>query len=309
MKKQIAIASAILAASSYSFAEIALTESLSVEGFVDMSYTDSDSGDSGFGIDQVEFDFLFNTGAVSAQVDVEYEEGADSSTEIEQAFVSYALGNGAVVTAGRMASQLGFEDFEPTGLYQVSNAISTSRLPGYGTGVLVTYGDLGVAVLNDTDAGTIGDGDGYTLELAYSFELSEGLNVFLGAQLNEDSDKAATSDDESILNAYVTYETGAWLFAAEIAEFSGATSADDSTDYQVMANYSYSDKSSVTARYANCDVSNANVGSKQDAGEAYTLAHNYALADNLAVIAEVTKHFPDGKSNEVASAVELLFTF
>jgi hypothetical protein len=42
MKKQIAIASAILAASSYSFAEIALTESLSVEGFVDMSYTDRD---------------------------------------------------------------------------------------------------------------------------------------------------------------------------------------------------------------------------------------------------------------------------
>jgi hypothetical protein len=85
MKKQIAIASAILAASSYSFAEIALTESLSVEGFVDMSYTDSDAGNSEIGIDQVEFDFLFdNGGAVTAQVDIEYEGSTNKVIDINK---------------------------------------------------------------------------------------------------------------------------------------------------------------------------------------------------------------------------------
>ena len=153
MKNKIAIASAFIAASSFSFAEIALTENLSVEGFVDMSYTDSDAGDSRYGIDQVEFDFLFNAGAVSAQVDVQYEGSKKSVLDvaklrsqlesgnpsdkdsdylsdvneviIEQAFVTYDLGNGGALTAGRFASQLGFEAFEPTGLYQFSTAYST----------------------------------------------------------------------------------------------------------------------------------------------------------------------------------------
>ena len=41
---------------------------------------------------------------------------------VEQAFVNYALGNGDVITAGRYASMLGFEAYEPTGLYQYSTA-------------------------------------------------------------------------------------------------------------------------------------------------------------------------------------------
>ena len=41
---------------------------------------------------------------------------------VEQAFVNLALGNGDVITAGRYASMLGFEAYEPTGLYQYSTA-------------------------------------------------------------------------------------------------------------------------------------------------------------------------------------------
>ena len=166
MKKQIAITSAILAATSYSFAEIALTESLSVEGFVDMSYVDSDAGDSAFGIDQVEFDFLFNAGGVSAQVDVQYGTKDVSGTDvneaiIEQAFVTYDLGNGGSLSVGRMASSLGFEAFEPTGLYQYSTAYSkASPLPAYNQGVKYSNGALGVAIVDGVTAGTIGDGDG-----------------------------------------------------------------------------------------------------------------------------------------------------
>lgn len=293
MKKQIAIASAILAATSYSFAEIALTESLSVEGFVDMSYSDSDNAESRIGIDQVEFDFLFNAGAVSAQVDVEYEE-AGSATEIEQAFVTYDLGNGAALTAGRFASQLGFEAFEPTGLYQQSLAYANTALPGYDNGVKYTNGSFGIAIVDDASDGQIGDGSDYSIEVAYSTDLGNGLGAFLGGRYNS----VDGNDDQFVVDAYLTYETGAWLFAAEVVHVDDG--ADVDTSALALANYSYSDAASVTARYS---VEDGTDTSK------ITLAHNYALADNLALIAEVSSVDVDGADEDVQSAVELLFTF
>ena len=75
-------------------------------------------------VDQVEISWLFNFDAVTAQIDLEYEDGDDDDEDgVEQAFVNLALGNGDVITAGRYASMLGFEAYEPTGLYQYSTAI------------------------------------------------------------------------------------------------------------------------------------------------------------------------------------------
>ena len=135
MKNKIAIASAFLAATSFSMGEIVVNEFLSFEGFVDSSYShtnsDQDAGgqesDNSFQVDQVEISWMFDFDVVTAQIDLEYEDldGAkddDYDDEVEQAFVNYALGNGDVITAGRYASMLGFEAFEPTGLYQYSTA-------------------------------------------------------------------------------------------------------------------------------------------------------------------------------------------
>jgi hypothetical protein len=83
--------------------------------------------ENSFEVDQVEISWLFDFDAVTAQIDLEYEgdslipSGEDDEL-VEQAFVNYALGNGDVVTAGRYASMLGFEAYEPTGLYQYSTA-------------------------------------------------------------------------------------------------------------------------------------------------------------------------------------------
>lgn len=336
MKNKIAIASAFIAASSFSFAEIALTENLSVEGFVDMSYTDSDAGDSRFGIDQVEFDFLFNAGAVSAQVDVQYEgskksvfdvaklrsqleSGSPSEKDsdylsdvneviIEQAFVTYDLGNGGALTAGRFASQLGFEAFEPTGLYQVSGAYSNVRtgLPLYDEGVKYTTeiagNYFGLAIVDGVADNTIGDGDGYSIEAAYAIDLAsvqEGLSAFVGARYDvEDAD----ADDDLLVNAYVSYETGAWIFAAEVVHLDDGNQHD--TSALVMANYTYSDAASVTGRYS---VEDGGLG--QNDVTKITLAHNYAIADNLALIAEVSEVDEDRGDSDTEFAVELLFTF
>ena len=313
MKNKIAIVSAFIAASSFSFAEIALTENLSVEGFVDMSYFDSDAADSAFGIDQVEFDFLFSAGAVSAQVDVEYEEGADqgATTEIEQAFVTYDLGNGGALTAGRFASQLGFEAFEPTGLYQYSLASSTrTGLPGSDAGVKYTTeiagNYFGLAIVDGVVPNTIGDGDGYSIEAAYAIDLAsvqEGLSAFVGARYDVDD---ADADDDLLVNAYVSYETGAWIFAAEVVHLDDGNQHD--TSALVMANYTYSDVASVTARYSVEDGGNLVSNNNNDRSK-ITLAHNYALADNLGLIAEVSEVDVDGADSSTEFAVELLFTF
>jgi hypothetical protein len=335
MKNKIAIASAFLAASSFSMGEIVVNEFLSFEGFVDSSYThtDADAGgvnesENSFQVDQVEISWLFNFDIVTAQVDLEYEEGSDYGI-VEQAFVNYALSNGDVVTAGRYASMLGFEAYEPTGLYQYSTAydivgfdidVNSEYVQGvkYTRTTDTTF--FGISVQDQafaTDPNRLGgDGDGsYGVEVAGSMDLGNGFTVFAGATF-EDADEAS-----ELYNAYVTYETGAWLFAAELnlGEAEQAAGADDIelTSGLLMANYAYSDVASVTARLSLVELEQGNAD--LDVTK-YTLAHNYALSDNLLLVTEISHAdgdldiiddtvdlFADGDATQVA--VELLFTF
>ena len=352
MKNKIAIASAFLAASSFSMGEIVVNDFLSFEGFVDSSYSHTDAeaegtkeSDNSFQVDQVEISWLFNFDAVTAQIDIEYEgsqretvvesdnfsgetgSGDNDSVVVEQAFVNYALGNGDVITAGRYASMLGFEAYEPTGLYQYSTAYDIVGFDfdvnsEYVQGVKYTRTSdttfFGISVQDqafDTDADRLGGDDNgtYGVEVAGSMDLGNGFTVFAGATFE------SADEDSELYNAYVTYETGAWLFAAEIniAEGEQADGADDIdlTSGLLMANYAYSDVASVTARISAID-------GEIDSGDAditkYTLAHNYALSDNLLLVTEIS--YADGDldlddddnsfdGDATTIAVELLFSF
>ena len=332
--------------------EIVVNDFLSFEGFVDSSYshTDAEAGsvnesDNSFQVDQVEISWLFDFDAVTAQVDVEYEgesydrqdtDGALGDTVsqdtviVEQAFVNYALGNGDVVTAGRYASMLGFEAYEPTGLYQYSTAYDISGFnfavnSEYVQGVKYTRTTettfFGISVQDQafgTDGDRLGGDDNgtYGLEVAGSMDLGNGFTVFAGATFE------SADQDSELYNAYVTYETGAWLFAAEInigeGEQAAAAAADiDLMSGLLMANYAYSDVASVTARISAIEVE---IGNSDLDITKYTLAHNYALSDNLLLVTEVS--FADGDldltdnstddsidGDATTVAVELLFTF
>ena len=340
MKKTIAITSALAAASSLATAEIKINEFLSVAGFVDMSYshtdTDSDSdgksSDNNFSIDQVEIDWMFNFGKVTGQIDIEYEgrqtqvayddnpdfTGTGDGVVIEQAFVSYDLGNGAALTMGRYESMLGLEAKEPTGLYQFSTAYDgLSFLPQYGQGVKYTgqSGDVsyGVSLQDESFAnggsnlGGADDNDGsYSIEAAVSLT-SGNFTYSLGGAF-EDADEAG---DNSIINAHVTYVSGAWTLGAEynVADIESAGDLEIDS-WLAMANYAYSDCCSVTGRVSGIDAEAGGF----DIGDAikYTIAHNYALSDNLAIITEVS--YVDGELFDVdgdstTGAVEVLFTF
>jgi hypothetical protein len=363
MKNKIAIASAFIAASSFSMGEIVVNEFLSFEGFVDTSYSHVSAeaenvgeSDNSFGVDQVEIDWLFSFGNVSAQVDIDAEgsngsngddvyDDSDSGSglselEIEQAFVNFTLASGDVVTAGRYGSMLGFEALEPTGLYQHSTAYNFTggidltsigvdlgaRVPGiskYAQGVKytrTTSNSTYAISVQDQSFGTNadrlgGDDDGtYGLELAASRDLGNGFNVFVGAAFEN-----ADSGDQQLINTYVTYETGAWLFAAELnlgeSQIVGNVNDMELQSGLLMANYAYSDIASVTARVSDLELE---LGANKLDLTKFTVAHNYALSDNLLLVTEISSVDGDidagdlglnGDGDSTELAVELLFTF
>jgi len=130
----------------------------------------------------------------------------------------------------------------------------------------------------------------------------------VGARLNDtDNNK-----DSNILNAYATYETGAWVFAAELVsgeEDDGLNPDEEVLQGLLMANYAYSDVASVTARLSMVD---AEKGTVEEDFTKYTLAHGYAFTDNLFLVNEIS--LVDGEIGaddyeELTAAVELIFSF
>jgi hypothetical protein len=329
MKNKIALASAFFAAASFSTAEIVVNDFLSFEGFVDSSYAHLDTDVAGgadthgnsFAVDQVEISWLFDFDTVTAQLDLQYEGDSNNGTGtdgelVEQAFVNLALANGDVVTAGRYASMIGFEAFEPTGLYQYSTAYDASGLPGYAQGVKYTRESdssfYGISIQDEAfDNGTDNlSTSSFAIEAAYAQDLGNGIAVFLGGAY-EDAD----AGDSYIVNTYATYETGAWLFAAELnfgnseSNAFGAGADVDVLSGLLMANYAYSDTASVTGRISYEEVEDSTASDEETVK--YTLAHNKALADNLGLITEVSYADSDQAADqeELGFAVELLFTF
>ena len=296
MKNKIAIASAFIAASSFSFAEIALTESLSVEGFIDTSYQDNSgngqANDASFSLNEVEVSFLVDAGDVSARIDVDYN-GLDQTGNLDQAVISYDT-QGVTVSVGGMDSQLGFEAFEAPGLYTNSRAFDASQLPETDLGIKVTkqldeVSSLGVAFL---DQGSfLGDEDNTdtAIEVAYGRDLGNGLGAFVGLR------SEANGDD--LMNAYVTYETGAFMFAAEIVD------GEIDSDLQLLANYAYASNASVTLRYTN-EENGAVAGGDLDT---LTISHQLALSDNLCITTEITDNGSEDDEHEFS--VGALFTF
>ena len=117
------------------FAEVKLTDNLSLSGFLDMSSVITDNGDdtaASLSFDQFELDFHFDYGSVTGRVDIDstgtfIHPGEDINEGqrviLEQGFVTYTLPedtlSGVSITTGRFLSTFGFETAEPTVLRNV----------------------------------------------------------------------------------------------------------------------------------------------------------------------------------------------
>ena len=326
---------AFVAATSCSNAEIVVNDLLSLEGFANMSYSHlaqefgtAEVSENFHGIDQVEMDFIFDDGSITGQVDLECKltDRYESKNVVEQAFLNYRNGD-SKFTAGRFASQLGFEAFEPTGLYQYSfayrlseglpllalNDINGGVLPGYDQGVKYTNESVsryfGIALVESLDPFSSSESDSYSLEIAGSLFLDHGFSVFAGARHNN---YVANDSDETIFNAYLTCQTGAFVFAAELV--SGEREIPLGNDVEtvqalLMVNYSYRDIASIAGRISMVDC---DTGTSSRDFIKYTLAHGYALEENLFLVNELSllNGQEDGEDYEsLTLATELIVTF
>jgi len=313
-----AVAAAMFGAVPVANAGIELGEGLSVTGFIDQSFlynkVDDSSASRGFGIDQVETDFLYSgSNGVSAQVDIEYGENASDlspgdDTFVEQAFVTKAFTDQFSVKVGRFLSYSGWETEEPTGLFQysatgygkyfygyyqqgISAAFNAGKFAVMGSVVNDVFGYAGDAIERDTKK--------LGVELGVAVMPVEGLTA-KAFYMSDDK------TDIDVVNVWASYAMSGFTFAAEYnkADYGDNGKGDG---YLAMANYA-NGPWGVTLRYHAYDIEN-DAGVTVDKDKVITLSPSYKVGNNLLLVAEYRMDNFPGSTDSKSFALEALFTF
>lgn len=304
-------------------ADIELGNGLAVTGFVDMSFTYFDvdgasESEQGFGVDQVEVDFLYaGSNGVSAQVDIEYGESGSGNGEdetfVEQAFITKQISDTFSVKGGRFLSYSGWEAEEPTGLYQYSGTgYGGFFYGGYQQGVSAYYDgetiDLMLSLVNDAFDPVEYENESIEVEAGIALQPVEGLTAKL-FYITDDG------NDTDIVNFWTSYEVADWTFAFEYntAEYGDDAEGDG---FLVMANYAIGDWG-FTARYHDFEIDDPGqaffgLGGENLQNSAITLAPSYAVGENLLLVLEARfdETELDGFDEDSKFyALEALFTF
>ena len=284
-----------------SFAEIKVSDQLSLSGFFDMSSTATfpDAGAKTYTatFDQFELDFMYKfSDVLSARADLN---GGQGAMTVEQAFISYAAAPALTIQAGKFLSSSGWEAAEPTGMYQYSwsNALVYG---GYQNGINVSYVVSPMISLYAAyvDGIWIADGDmirpGYEAQIAL-FPTKE-ITVKVTGMYEQEPGYGKT-----VINAWGAYIAGPLTAAIEGDYLMNYTAEDDNgIGYLVMANYKLSDVLAVTGRFSGTDTDAG--GSNNEV----TVSPSYALAANWLILAEA-KYQLDAES--LGLALETTVTF
>ena len=321
----------VVLALSFSFstasAEIKLTDNLSISGFLKLSSVITDDGDdktASLSFDQFELDFHFNSGSVTARVDIDStgnfshpaeDIGQSQDVVLEQGFVTYTFSKdvlpGASITAGRFLSSLGFEAAEPDGLYQFSVSEGIPY-PGYQNGVAVSlkpndkfglYAAVlsGVWDVSDTNL----EDPGFEAQL--SLMPIEQVTAKVGFAI----DDTGEDDKRSELNAWVSFSQGLLTLAGEIDILNNWPSPseegvvrDDGIHFLGMVNLSLEDVLSaplaLTVRFSGIDLKDEEISKE------ITVSPSFSATDNWLLLAEFKRRID---KDETIFAVESLFTF
>lgn len=288
--KILALAGLTVFASPLAWAEIVLTEDLSLSGYIDMNAVEEDlPGDSfDFSVSEVELDFNYTTGAISAVSEFSYD---GTEVSYETVTITYAATDELSFTAGNILSYLGWEAYDAPNLFQNTYAYRnfSPGYPAYATGASLDY---------VTDAYSFGvwvgeSGGDVSVEVAGKYTGVEGLTLFLGY---------ANDPGYETINTWGSYETGAFTFAAEYFFWDDEVGP-SREGYLGMVNYAV-DKFSMTVRYSVEDTNGL------DDWELLTFSPGYAFSDNLFGLLEYSAIL-DGSStdSDYRIAAELIFSF
>jgi len=316
-----------------SVSAVEINENISINGFIDASYVNSDFTDksasannndvSNSQIDEVELNFIVNAGNVDGELHIDSTDlSNDTELEIEQVHFTYSFENGASLKVGRFGSALGFEREDPAGLYTHSRAYSNSIeynrgdvdsgavFEGFNIGYAVDSFALSLAVGNGIGATEEDNSqeDDYDYELAITYTGIENLSVTAGYATQNTSDPkvGAANDDEDFYSINAAYSLGKLLLGGEYTSIEEDNSQDLSA-YMLLANYSINDKLNATLRYSEWETT---AGSQTDK---VTFAAGYSITSSLGAIVELSTEEVSGGTNagdETDSlAVELTYTF
>ena len=318
---------------------VEINENLSINGFIDASYTHTDDDgageEQGLGVDEIELNFLFNHGPVSGMISIDdYIGDADSVSadnsdiEIEQAHLTYSLDNGVSFTIGKYGSALGFEREDPAGLYTYSRAyqadsggnpfnlgdVDSNVVEGLTVAYAADAFSFGVSLENPVDVNM--DDDNLNAEFAFAYTGIENVSIGGGYFFDNQDDNA---DEVDVLNLHAAVTAGKLLLAAEYIELQNsgvdATNGGDRDGYLLLADYDWTDKFGIALRYSSNEAGtdrngDGDYGDTNEIADAdkLTIAPNYALTDNLGVILEYSD-IDHGDEDEDLLALEVTYTF
>jgi len=298
---------------------VKVNNNLSINGFIDGSYANSDDGTAGgksqsLEIDEVEINFNVNVGNVSGLIAVDTHSSIADGSEategqglgIEQAHFTYNINDAVSVTFGRYGSALGFEREDPAGLYTYSRAYDSDAF-NFGNvdanaveGLTVAYsGDTySVAVSLENQAGAEGELETNDLDFEISFTYTGIAGVNIGGGFFIDNEATAAQETDAV-NLHVSRQFGKLLLAGEYSELDN--NGADSDAYMILADYDVNNKLGVALRLSSEEQANGDY-------DKFTIAPNYAITESLGAILEYSDVDDEGQDSE-EYAVELTYTF
>lgn len=312
-------------------AESSKLDGLSVSGFIDMSYVSADDDDTGSesssGLDQVEFNLSYDFGnKLKAFIDVEHQDG-DSGTDVEQAYMTYALSDEFSVKAGRFLSYSGWETEEPTGLFQYSGAGYAPYFYGYyQQGVSGLYSgekfSAAVSLVNSLAGPEATDSEDIGVETMLAFMPTDAITLkgFYSFEKLIAPDGTSTDEDTTLINLWGSYAVGSYTFAAEynMSENAGSYVYDEdgnmwagldseASGFLLMGNYAFDNGFALTVRFHDWEVENAAGGTVEDA-DGISISPSYAVNDNLLIVTEYRMETINDVDTDTL-AIEALITF
>ena len=293
---------------------VKVNDNLSINGFIDGSYVNTESGvapvasDQQLELDEVEINFDVNVGNVSGLValDSALDQAGAAEFGIEQAHFTYNINENVSVTFGRYGSALGFEREDPAGLYTYSRAYDSAAF-NFGDvdsnaveGLTVAYsGDAySVAVSLENAVGDEASLQTNDLDFEISFTYTGIAGVNVGGGFFIDNEATAANETDAV-NLYVSRQFGKLLLAGEYSELDN--NGADRDAYMILADYDVNNKLGVALRLS----SEEQVTGDYDK---LTIAPNYAITESLGAILEFSDIDDEGSDSE-EYAVELTYTF
>lgn len=281
------------------FAQIKVTDNLSVTGFFDMSTTYNTGNKANtLSFDQFEIDFMYDYGmGFTAQADINSLGGG--SVDLEQAFVTYTDESGFSITGGKFLSCSRWETAEPTGLYQYSYS-ATLVYGGYQNGVAVGFGNDQVgfygSVVSSVWNGADTSFDDFGFEAQIAFMPSESVTAKV-AYIWEDMG----AFNQSLINGWAMFAQGPLTLAAEYNHLlDWGAKGNNGYGWILMANMGLSEKVAATVRYSGLDTDTTTKFTE------ITFSPSVVITDNVGALAELRRDI-DAKVTHFA--VETIFSF